>query len=239
MRSRKDFSLNRGRAGLLAGFLGIALAVAGWAVTPPKSGSYLDQKAFFKPELYISSSQVPVEEILDQLPNRAAWAGYRAAREKALGAALDDTPLAYIDPRSGAATNLVGAFPVIPGRGVGNHIKLADLSAKLGRPVTKANDKAVLDAVLAFIAANQGVLGVDLEQIGNGRAADVTADLWHVSIPQYYKGVPVRYGRVVATINRGNIVLIGTETWGNVKGLSHVPKLTDAEALTAGFAYAG
>ncbi len=239
MRSRKDFSFNRTRAGLLAGFLGLALAGAVWAVTPPKPGSYLDQKAFFKPELYISSSQVPVEEILDQLPNRSAWAGYRAAREKALGASLDDMTLAYIDPRSGAATNLSGAFPVIPGRGVGNHVKLADLSAKLGRSVTKVNPQTVLDSVLAFVDANQGVLGVDTTQIGNGRAADVTDDLWNVSIPQVYHGVPVRYGRVAATINRGNLVLIGTETWGNVRGLSHIPKLSGAEALTAGFAYAG
>ncbi len=239
MEQSKLLRLSR-RVGLLAVCLGIALAGALWAVTPKQpGGSYLDQKAFFKPELYISSSQVALEDILDQLPNRAAWGEYRAAREKALGQRADGLPLAYIDPRSGAATNLVGSFPVIPGRGVGNHIKLADLSKTLGRPVTKANDKAVLDAVLDFIAANQDVLGVDLEQIGDGRAADVTDDLWQVSIPQYYKGVPVRYGRVVATINRGNLVLIGTETWGNVKGLSHVPKLTGAEALTAGFAYAG
>ncbi|HEY7215016.1 MAG TPA: endopeptidase, partial [Thermoanaerobaculia bacterium] len=227
------------RTAVVAGLLGLAVCSLAAALKPEPAESWLDQKAFFKPELYISSSQVPVEEILDQLPNRAAWGAYRVAREKALGASLGDMPLAYIDPRSGAATNLMGAFPVIPGRGAGNHVKLADLSKTLGRPVTKANNKAVLDAVLAFINANQVVLGVDLDQIGDGRAADVTDDLWQVSIPQYYKGVPVRYGRVVATINRGNIVLIGTETWGNVKGLSHVPKLSGAEALTAGFAYAG
>src|SRR4030095_10474699 len=132
-----------------------------------------------------------------------------------------------------------GSYPVIPGRGVGNHLKLGDLSAKLGRSVTKVNNQTVLDAVLAFVTANQGLMGIDMAQLANGRAADVSADLWNVSIPQTYHGVPVRYGRLAATIHRGNIVLIGTETWGNVRGLSHVPKLSGDEALTAGFAYAG
>ncbi len=74
----------RFRISLFAAFLILALAGAAWAVTPPKdSGSYLEQKAFFKPELYISSSHVAVEEVLDRLPNRAAWESYLAAREKA------------------------------------------------------------------------------------------------------------------------------------------------------------
>jgi trimeric autotransporter adhesin len=229
-----------GRIGLLAGLLGIAICGLAAAVEPKQPGSWLDQKAFFKPELYISSSQVPVEEILDRLPNRTAWEGYRAALEKAGAVAPGhEVPLAYIDPRSGAATNLVGAFPLVPGRGAGNRLKLADLSKSLGRPVTKVNAQTVLDAVLAFVHANQGVLGIDVTQMGGGRAAEANADLWHVSIPQTFRGVPVRYGRLAATLNRGNLVLIGSETWGNVRGLNTNPKIDGAQALAAGFAYAG
>ena len=57
------------------------------------------------------------------------------------------------------------------------------------------------------------------------RAADVSPELWQVSIPQTYKGIPVRYGRLAASLNNGNLVVIGTETWGDVRGLSHIPKL--------------
>jgi trimeric autotransporter adhesin len=233
--------LSRRRVGVLAALLAFVLGGAVWAAKPKEpGGSYLDQKAFFKPELYISSSQVPVEEILDRLPNRTAWEGYRAALEKAGAVAPGrEAPLAFIDPRSGAATNLVGAFPLVPGRGAGNRLKLADLSKTLGRPVTKVNAQTVLEAVLAFVNANQDVLGVDVTQMGEGRAADVTADLWHVSIPQTFHGVPVRYGRLAATINRGNLVLIGTETWGNVRGFNTNPKIDGEQALAAGFAYAG
>src|SRR5262245_29637475 len=221
---------------LLAVLLGLAVCGLAAALEPKQpGGSYLDQKEFFKPELYISSSQVPIEEIAASLPNRAAWEQLMASRAKAGQTA----PLGFIDPRSGAATNLLGAYPVIPGSGVGNRIKLADLSKTLGRPVTKVNAQTVLGAVLAFVNANQGVLGIDLAQMGDGRAADVSADLWHVSIPQIYQGVPVRYGRLAATINRGNLVLIGTETWGNVHGLNARPDITGAQAMTAGFAHIG
>jgi trimeric autotransporter adhesin len=224
----------------LAFAAGVLVGGLAGAVEPKQPGSHLDQKEFFKPELYISSSQVPVEEIADRLPNRAAWVHYIATQEKTAGASPGRAaPLAFIDPRSGAATNLVGAFPLVPGRGAGNHLKLADLSAKLGRSVTKVNSQTVLDAVLAFVNANQGVLGIDLTQLGAGRAADVSADLWQVSIPQIYLGVPVRYGRLAATINRGNLVVIGAETWSDVRGLNPVPTIGGAQALTAGFTYAG
>ena len=66
MEQSKLLRLSR-RVGLLAVCLGIAFAGALWAVTPKQpGGSYLDQKAFFKPELYISSSHEPVEKILTE-----------------------------------------------------------------------------------------------------------------------------------------------------------------------------
>jgi trimeric autotransporter adhesin len=238
MQRSKLFLRSRGAG--LAGLLGIVLASAVWGVNPKEPETYLEHKAFFKPELYISSSQLPLEEIVGRLPNRAEWARYMVAQEKA---ALESPgrvlPFAFIDPRSGAATNLVGSFPLIPGRGVGNQLTLSDLSEKLGRSVDKVDARTVGDQVLAFITANRALLGIDLTQLGSIRAADVSAELWNVSIPQTYKGIPVRYGRLAATINRGNLVVIGTETWGDVKGLNTVPTIAATQALTLGFAYAG
>jgi hypothetical protein len=233
-------SSSRRKLVLLLGALGIALAAAASAINPPEPQSPLERKAFFKPELFLSSSQVPLGEILDRLPNRADWKRYLEKEEKAAA----ETPgraisLAFIDPRSGAATNLVGAFPLIPGRGAGNHLRLADLSAQLGRKVARLDAPAVADAVLAFLVAHRGLLGIDLSQLGAIRASDVSADLWDVSIPQTYRGVPVRYGRLAATINRGNLVVVGVETWGDVRGLGTAPSISAEKALAAGFAYAG
>jgi hypothetical protein len=62
--------------------------------------------------------------------------------------------------------------------------------------------------------------------------------LWQVHIPQVFEGVPVRYGRVLATINHGNLVLIGTETWGNVQ-IDAKPRISADAALQAGWDYIG
>lgn len=230
----------RTRVGLLAVLLGIAATGAVLAVEPTEPASYLDQKAFFKPELYISSSQEPIEQIVGRLPNRAAWKSYLATQEMAAtGVRGPMMPKAFIDPRSGAATSLIGAFPILPGRGVGNHIKLADMASSLGRPVKKVDAAAVSDLVLAFVRANADLLGIDTTQLGSVKAADVSPELWQVSIPQSFEGIPVRHGRLAASINNGNLVLIGTETWGHVRGLDRKPKIDGAAALAAGFAYAG
>ena len=80
------------------------------------------------------------------------------------------------------------------------------------------DEAVVADATMAFIRANRDVLGIDISQLGAVRATQVTPGLWQVSIPQYGGRRPVRYGRVAASISHGNLVTIGTETWGNVCG---------------------
>ncbi|HEX3131083.1 MAG TPA: PepSY domain-containing protein [Thermoanaerobaculia bacterium] len=232
MKQGKLFSPGRASLALL-GML--ALAGSAWALEPKDSGSYLDQKEFFKQELSISSSHQPLEEVEHLLPNRRAWQDFQALT------AMSGKPevTAFIDPRSGAATNIMGSFPVIPGNGVGNNIRLAAMSATLGRPITALDKQTVGQAARNFVLQNQAILGIDVTQLGETRAEQVNPELWQINIPQTYLGVPVRYGRVALSISHGNVVVMGTETWGNVKGLSPVAKITGAQALDAGFKYAG
>jgi subtilisin-like proprotein convertase family protein len=51
-------------------------------------------------------------------------------------------------------------------------------------------------------------------------------------------GIPVRWGRLAATINNGNLVLIGTEAWGNVR-IGTKPVISSDDALRIGYNYAG
>ncbi|MGH9360528.1 MAG: 3-coathanger stack domain-containing protein, partial [Thermoanaerobaculia bacterium] len=83
------------------------------------------------------------------------------------------------------------------------------------------------------------LLAIDPKQLGAASATQVTSDLWQISVPQTYHGVPVRDARLAASIVQGNLVVIGTETWGDVRGLSTNPKVDAAAALAAGFGYAG
>src|SRR5574341_1101837 len=116
-------------------FCSFAGALA-WGAVPKEPTAALDQKAFFRPELVISTSNVPLESVLAQLPNRQAWEAYLQSRGE------DPSRLrmpVFVDPRSGTVSNLVGPFPLIPGNGVGNRLTLAALVRSLGRPIARVD----------------------------------------------------------------------------------------------------
>src|ERR1044071_2712165 len=124
--------------------LGLLWLVAGHpagAIEPKDGGGYLDQKEFHKRELELASSHEALEDALARLPNRAAWESFLAARE----AAGQGKVKAFVDPRSGGATNLLGTFPGIPGRGNGDRVTLADVGARLGRAVQAVDGQVVAD----------------------------------------------------------------------------------------------
>jgi len=136
--------------------LASALPAGVRAAQPKEGGSDLDQKAFFKPELSISTAHTPLAGALTRLPNRAAWESLLAAR----GDDLREPRLkAWLDPRSGAATNVMGAFPLIPGRGEGNRLTLRDLAATLGRPVAVVDEQAVAEAMRGFEGERRSLAG--------------------------------------------------------------------------------
>jgi trimeric autotransporter adhesin len=220
-------------------FLGLLLSLsAGWALAarPKDPTVFLDLKEFFRPDLTISTSNAPLGDVLAQLPNRGPWEDYLASRG-------DDprNPMSrvWIDPRSGAVTNLMGPFPLVPGAGDGNRLTLADLSRTLGRPVSNVDADVVAALVRRFASTHRAILGIDAAQLGPARATQVTPDLWQVSLPQMYQGVRVRDARLAASISHGNLVVLGTETWGDVRLPDATPAIPAEQAVDAGFAYAG
>jgi trimeric autotransporter adhesin len=231
---RQTRSLFRQACALL-GFVCCGLSSApAWAANPKdQQATHLDQKEFFRPELYISTSHVELEEVVPQLPNRAAWEGFLSKSRNAAG---ESKFVVYLDPRSGVVTNLMGPEPMIPGSGVGNRLTLASLGQKLGREVTAVDPSVVGEAVMAFVKANRAILGVDTTQLGEARVTQVNADLWQVSIPQVVGGIPVRDARVAASISHGNMVVMGAETWANVK-IATTPLIKAEQALELGYAY--
>src|SRR5688572_2359552 len=101
------------RTALLLAFTWTVTGLA-QAAKPKDDQSFLDHKKFHKQELVISSANMPLAEILPALPSQSvrAWDEFLASDEarNAPGGVQ-----AFVDPRSGAATNIVGAFPLIPG----------------------------------------------------------------------------------------------------------------------------
>jgi trimeric autotransporter adhesin len=211
----------------------VSPAVVGAAV--PKGSSILPgEKEFFRPELYISTANAPLADVIAHLPNRAAWEAFAGRR-----AADGSTFHVFIDPRSGAATNIMGAVPLIPGNGVGNSLTADLVARRLGLKVGAVDAAVVAEATLAHVRAHRALLGIDASQLGAAKATSITPELWQVTIPQQFLGVPVRHGRLAASISHGNLVTIGTETWGNVALPGVTPSVLAEAALEAGFAHVG
>jgi hypothetical protein len=216
--------------------VGVALlltAATAGAFEPSENKTAIGQKAFFLPELYITTSNAPVVSVLDQLPNRAAWNQLLVANRGAASAVKG-----FIDPRSGTASNVIGTFPLLPGSGVGNAVTLESISAKLGRPVTALDERAAADLIAAFVREKAGVLGIDANQLGSMKAVKVTDGLWQAAAPQVVNGVAVRDARVLVTIKHGNVVLFGTEGWGNAS-LGTAAGVDPESAQNLGFDFVG
>jgi trimeric autotransporter adhesin len=217
---------------------GVAACVCLFAATAaafdPRPPGDLRNREFVAPELTVSSSHVPLDDVLAQLPNRAAWERWRGDRAAAGGAPL----LVFVDPRSGAASNVMGAFPLLPGDGVGNRVGRKELAARLGREVGHVDAAVVAEAARLFVLEHAGVLGIDPAQLGALRASPVSDVLWQVSAPQVVDGVAVRDARLVLTISHGNVVTFGTEGWGTA-AIATAPALAAEKAVDAAFAHAG
>jgi hypothetical protein len=204
------------------------------ALDPRGSKGPLGSREFFAPELAFSSSHVALDDVLAELPNRGAWERFRSERA-ALGAGR---VAVFVDPRSGAATNIMAAFPLLPGDGVGNGVSRASLAARLGRAVAQVDAAAVAEAARRFVVEHAGLLGIDPAQLGTLRASPVSEVLWQVSAPQLANGVAVRDARLTLTISHGNVVAFGTEGWGTV-ALRTRPFLAAERAVEVAFGYAG
>ncbi len=215
----------------LTACLALLLSAASWAIVPPEQSS-LASKAFFKPELYIPVTNEPLSDLQPKLSaqSASAWEDFFDRNGKEFNI--------YLDPRTGAATSVQGAIPMIPGSGVGNTVSLSSLGQSLGRNVTHVNGSVIADLITKFISENSAALGVDPLQLGEPRVTQVTEFLWMVHIPQQLNGVSVRHARVAGVINHGNLILLGTEAWARPE-VDTKPSIAPEQAMAFGGDYLG
>lgn len=218
-----------GSASPVAAASGTAPAPA--SPTNPLSGLPIAALEFFRPELAITTSNFPASDAASSL-------SLRGPEWTRLLTIAGPSAQIYLDPRSGTPTNILAAIPMIPGDGDGNTLTLDALNASLGRRGTAVDSPLVAEVVRRFVAQHAAAMAVDDTQLGPVRAALVTPEMWHIRIPQRVNGVPVRYAHLSATISHGNMVLLGTELWGNAR-IDTEPAISAARALDLGFAYVG
>jgi hypothetical protein len=215
--------------GIRVFFLGLsALLIAGNVaaqVEPDKSG--VGQAEFRLDALTIDNQyRLPVE-----LPDQAA-ANARADLNT-LGVGTNN---GRVDRRSGRWASLIMAKPLIPGRGVGNRLGWADLGED--PPANPSEIKAAANAAIhRFLQSNKAQLRLDLNELpGRGRTTlHRNGEVIQLYMPRVVNGIKVRGSYLTATINNGNLVLFGTQHWGDID-VSTSPRLGSevaAEAVAA------
>jgi len=206
----------------------LLVAASAFAVAPPDGGSPLADKAYRDPGLYVSSEYTRADEL------GGALGLERLADLGALGIGGDR---AFVDRRTGSWGTLMPSVPLVPGAGTGNALSWA----ALGTPAPASTDQleeATWRAFAAYLAANAAELRVLLDELGTRTLTAVGGgDVVQIHVRQAVDGVEVRGAFLTATVNHGNLVLMGTRNWGAV-GMSTTPAVSEATAVAVAESYA-
>lgn len=209
--------------------LALALSNIAYAFVQRTDKCDVEKLEFRAEKLYISQTNAPLEQVINQLANATEWHQF-LAKEKG--------SIVYIDPRSGKPASLITAIPLLPGDGYGNHILMSDISKRLGYEVQQIQETDVKHLIMNFIRENSGVLGLNVDEIGKIRTGHPVDYLWQISISRKVKGIQVRDAYLSLTINHGNLIVWGVEKWGDID-VSLIPRITKEDAVQIGFAFVG
>ena len=194
-------------------------------VEPEPSG--LGQAAFRLDALTIDNQyRLPID-----LPDQAAARARADLNRLGLGASRG-----RIDRRSGRWASLIMARPLTPGVGAGNKLGWSDLGRVA--PTNPGEVRAAANAAFnAFLKTHSAQLRIELDELSQHGKTTLyrDGDVIQIYKPRVVNGVKVRGSYLTATINSGNLVLLGTQHWGDID-VSTSPQLGSdlaAEAVAA------
>ena len=189
-------------------------------VQPDRSG--LGQAEVRHPGLNIRDSR----QLPNELPPQAA--AQAAGDLAALGA---NAASGRLDARGGRWATLILTEPLLPGGGAGNSLIWRDLGR--AAPGDRGEfSRAAAQAFREFVQANGPALRIDPGELDQPGKATVLrgGTLVQIYVPREYHGIPVRGSYLHAVINHGNLVLFGTNQWGDIN-LSTSPDVSHDDAL--------
>ena len=165
-----------------------------------------------------------IASALDVTPvNGRPTNGITTSELDSLGAHRDT---AFLDTRGGRWRTLLFALPIIPGTGVGN-----DLTWDAGHP---ADDEALGELtwqrVRAFVANNAASLRIDVDELTPRIAVHNGGEMVQIWANRHSSGLPVRGAGLSVVVNKGNLVLMGAELWGDIE-LQPLPSILPEAAL--------
>ncbi len=202
--------------------IALLAATAAQALVPPRVASAPAAKSYRDPDLFILDVARPPEQLAPAL----------AAQARADLAVLGVEPgHGFFDQRTGRWATLILRRPLIPGPGAGNTLAWADLGTS--PPASSVGlGRAAWNALVGYLALYEPQLRIDPDQLDPDPAITVHdgGRIVQIAARQMVGGVPVRDSLLTATLNAGNLVLLGTRNWGDVS-IATTPLLTSGAAL--------
>ena len=197
-----------------------SLAAASRAAVVPREGTLFD-KMYRDPTLYVPELHQPVSELSSELAARLRG-------ELAAAGIPEDS--GFYDPRAGRWSSMILRVPLVPGSGYGNELRWPDGAAPAHEGALKDR---VWDAVRRYLSSRRE-LRLDLTQVEPGPRIGVfeNGGLIVVHAARVVGDVPVRDNSITATINHGNLILLGLENWGDIDA-PLVPSISTAQARAA------
>jgi|GEM_PF-1236373 len=122
---------------------------------------------------------------------------------------------AFLDIRTGRWGTLIITRPLIPGTGVENDLQWADLGLETPRNEQERAQAAGI-ALRSFLSEFSDELGLKDQELAEPRVGAHSERLIQAHIPRQRNGIPVRDSYVTASINSGNLVLMGQRNWGDI-----------------------
>ncbi len=126
-----------------------------------------------------------------------------------------DSAHALLDARSSGWATLWLTRPLVPGSGVDNRLTWLELGFK-SKPEAEALGDVAWERFVAVLDEYRGQLRIDPSELARRVGASADGQLIQIHGARQVDGVPVRGAAVVATVNHGNLILLGTERWGKI-----------------------
>ena len=218
-------SVTMQRSVLCLALLAIVAGSAG-AIVQQRNDSPLADRQFLAPALEFGDSFSRP----DALP-----AGIRSDALSALESLGVGSSAGILETRGGRWAALYPVIPMIPGRGQGNNLTWEAVSG-----FVPADNDAIVevawDQVARYIEQNADNLKVDLSELNHRGVSHNDGQLVQFFANRVFGGLPVRGAGFTAVLNHGNLALMGSNAWGDIKlDLSPLYSADQARAAVAKF----
>lgn len=208
MREQKNRILNGLAKFLTIGGLAALLAIPAMAQKAKEGKDYLDDLSFSRPELWLTSQGESASRVRQDMPASlvSAFDRFQAA-----------SPIPWtmnFDRVTGKPISIEGGLPWIPGPGMNNTLKAADLgvteeqAAGNAIPVAAVHTKA-----MELLKTYPDLFGVNPEdlQLQEGASGPMLEYLYNLNYQWMYHGIPVEHAHLGFYLNSGNLALFGSD----------------------------